>query len=142
MTKSRETGAALMSTGEVARMLAVDPKTVARYARTGMLLSVRTPGGHLRFFTAEVTALRAGLPAREARKAANTARDLYTEIFRNDDDDGNDGGDDGGDDDENAGGDDLRELLAEVITDVERAVPMWKANGKTGAWRERAGLPS
>jgi excisionase family DNA binding protein len=44
----------LLSPGEVAVMFRVDPATVARWARAGVLSSVRTPGGHRRFFEAEV----------------------------------------------------------------------------------------
>lgn len=44
----------LMSPGEVARLLRVDPKTVSRWASQGKLHSVRTPGGHRRFFAEEV----------------------------------------------------------------------------------------
>jgi len=41
---------------EVARILRVDPKTVTRWAKDGKIGSFRTPGGHRRFYAAEVTA--------------------------------------------------------------------------------------
>lgn len=47
---------AMMSTGEVARAFDVTPKTVTRWAQTGRLDSVRTPGGHRRFYRAQVDA--------------------------------------------------------------------------------------
>jgi len=40
----------LLTSQEVAALFRVDPKTVTRWARTGELTAVRTPGGrHLRF---------------------------------------------------------------------------------------------
>ena len=39
----------LLSTGAVARLFGVSPSTVTRWARTGILKAVRTPGGHFRF---------------------------------------------------------------------------------------------
>lgn len=38
-------------------MLRVDPATVARWARTGRLRVVRTPGGHRRYFRADIEAI-------------------------------------------------------------------------------------
>lgn len=34
---------------EVAAMFRVDPKTVTRWSRRGLLPSIRTPGGHRRY---------------------------------------------------------------------------------------------
>lgn len=48
---------ALLSPGEVARLFAVNPKTVSRWARDGKLSSVRTPGGHRRYLASEIEAL-------------------------------------------------------------------------------------
>ena len=50
----------LMTPAEVAQAFHVDPKTVTRWAVAGRLRSVRTPGGHRRYFRAEVEALLLG----------------------------------------------------------------------------------
>jgi len=47
----------LLKPGEVARLLRVDPKTVTRWAGKEKLRSVRTPGGHRRFFASDVLAI-------------------------------------------------------------------------------------
>ena len=44
----------LLTPGEVAKMFRVDPKTVTRWGKAGKLRSVRTPGGHRRYITADV----------------------------------------------------------------------------------------
>jgi len=46
----------LLTPGEVANILRVDPKTVTRWARAGKLSSIRTPGGHRRYSETEVRA--------------------------------------------------------------------------------------
>ena len=50
----------LLTAGEVAAILYVDPKTVARWASGDKIASVRTPGGHRRFFKAEILAMVRG----------------------------------------------------------------------------------
>lgn len=50
----------LMTPAEVANLFRVDPKTVNRWAVAGRLASVRTLGGHRRYFRAEVEALLHG----------------------------------------------------------------------------------
>lgn len=50
----------LLTPGEVARMLRVDPKTVTRWASQGRIQSVRTPGGHRRFYAAEIMGIAEG----------------------------------------------------------------------------------
>ncbi|MBC7746576.1 BldC family transcriptional regulator, partial [Pedobacter sp.] len=44
----------LLTPGEVAAMFRVNPKTVTRWARSGKLTSIRTLGGHRRFYEVEV----------------------------------------------------------------------------------------
>ena len=39
----------LLTPGEVAKLFKVDPKTVTRWAHSGKLASITTPGGHKRF---------------------------------------------------------------------------------------------
>lgn len=50
----------LLTPGEVARILRVDPKTVTRWASQGRIQSVRTPGGHRRFYAAEIMGIAEG----------------------------------------------------------------------------------
>jgi excisionase family DNA binding protein len=50
----------VLTPGEVASILRVDPKTVTRWAKEGKLRSVRTPGGHRRYFEADIRALLDG----------------------------------------------------------------------------------
>ena len=51
----------LLTPGEVALMFNVAPKTVTRWASTGRIGSIRTPGGHRRFRAAEIHGLLADL---------------------------------------------------------------------------------
>jgi len=57
----RQESEPLLTPGEVATMFRVDPKTVTRWAKTGRLTSIRTPGGHRRYRQTEVRALLAGI---------------------------------------------------------------------------------
>ncbi|ABK52032.1 DNA binding domain, excisionase family [Acidothermus cellulolyticus 11B] len=50
----------LLTPGEVANLFRVDPKTVTRWAASGRIGSIRTPGGHRRFRESEVRALLRG----------------------------------------------------------------------------------
>lgn len=50
----------LLTPGEVARILRVDPKTVTRWASQNRIQSVRTPGGHRRFFAVEIMTIATG----------------------------------------------------------------------------------
>jgi len=43
-----------MRTGEVAALFRVDIRTVSRWAKSGRLPAIRTPGGQFRFDRAEV----------------------------------------------------------------------------------------
>ena len=47
----------LLTPAEVAALLAVGPKTVRRWAMTGKINSIRTPGGHRRFLRSEIVSL-------------------------------------------------------------------------------------
>jgi excisionase family DNA binding protein len=62
--RTLETEERLFTTGEVAALFRVEPKTVTRWAKAGKLSSVRTLGGHRRFKEVEVRAKLAdyGLP--------------------------------------------------------------------------------
>jgi excisionase family DNA binding protein len=62
----------LLTPGEVAALFRVDPKTVTRWAASGRITSIRTPGGHRRFRETEVRALLRGdaEPSPEGHPAA------------------------------------------------------------------------
>jgi excisionase family DNA binding protein len=62
----------LLTPGEVATLFRVDPKTVTRWAASGRITSIRTPGGHRRFRETEVRALLRGdsEPAPQGHPAA------------------------------------------------------------------------
>ena len=47
----------LLTPAEVAAIFRVDPKTVARWAETGKVSSIRTLGGHRRYSAAEIRRL-------------------------------------------------------------------------------------
>lgn len=47
----------LLTPSEVAKLFAVDPKTVARWAKAGKLSCIRTPGGHRRYREAMIRVL-------------------------------------------------------------------------------------
>jgi excisionase family DNA binding protein len=47
----------LLTPGEVAKLLRVDPKTVCRWANDGRISRLKTPGGHSRFRESEIRAL-------------------------------------------------------------------------------------
>lgn len=53
MTDSKE----LMTPSEVAAILRVDAKTVTRWAERGLLRSIKTPGGHKRFYRTDIDAI-------------------------------------------------------------------------------------
>lgn len=47
----------LMTPAEVAEILRVDGKTVTRWAERGLIRSIKTPGGHNRFFADDIQAI-------------------------------------------------------------------------------------
>ena len=47
----------LLAPADVARLFSVAPKTVSRWAATGRISSIRTPGGHRRFKESEILRL-------------------------------------------------------------------------------------
>jgi excisionase family DNA binding protein len=53
----------MLTPQEVATMFRVDAKTVTRWAKAGRLTSIKTLGGHRRYYEAEVRGLLAGSPA-------------------------------------------------------------------------------
>ena len=53
-------GEELLTPAEVAVMFRVDAKTVTRWAKAGQLRCLRTPGGHRRYYRAEIDALLRG----------------------------------------------------------------------------------
>ncbi|MET8334428.1 BldC family transcriptional regulator [Streptosporangium canum] len=59
MTKLRQPSG-LLTAGEVAALFRVDPKTVTRWAKTGRIPSILTPGGHRRYRRVDVEALLRG----------------------------------------------------------------------------------
>lgn len=56
----------LLTAAEVADLFRVDPRTVTRWALSGRLESIRTPGGHRRFSEKYVRELLRGEGASEA----------------------------------------------------------------------------
>ncbi|HEX9516757.1 MAG TPA: BldC family transcriptional regulator [Streptosporangiaceae bacterium] len=58
----------LLTPGEVAALFRVDPKTVTRWAASGRISSIRTPGGHRRYREVEIRALL-GIDADPAPKS-------------------------------------------------------------------------
>ncbi len=54
MTSGDFTVPKLLTPGQVSALFQVNPKTVTRWAASGRLASVRTPGGHRRFRESDV----------------------------------------------------------------------------------------
>lgn len=52
-----DNGDPLMTPGEVARLMRVNPKTVTRWVAAGRIPATRTPGGHVRIRRSVVLAL-------------------------------------------------------------------------------------
>ena len=62
----------LLTPGEVAALFRVDPKTVTRWAASGRISSIRTPGGHRRYREVEIRALL-GIDADPAPSSSDQA---------------------------------------------------------------------
>ena len=62
MASPQDRTPALLTPAEVAAMFGVDPKTVTRWARTGLLNPVRTLGGHRRYPAEQVRKLLDRMP--------------------------------------------------------------------------------
>jgi excisionase family DNA binding protein len=60
----------LVTPRELAKALRVDVKTTTRWAAEGKLRSVRTLGGHRRFFRADLEAILRGETPQPSAKAA------------------------------------------------------------------------
>jgi excisionase family DNA binding protein len=76
----------MLTSGEVAALLRVDPKTVTRWAAAGRIGSLRTPGGHRRYRESEVRALldahefparQDPIPLPEGSQVATTGEPVY-----------------------------------------------------------------
>lgn len=65
----------MLTVGEIARILRVHPKTVARWCRTGQLDAMTTPGGHRRIPLATVVAFMRDMGF-DDEAAQNTIRKL------------------------------------------------------------------
>lgn len=59
----------LLTPAQVARRFEVDPKTVTRWAKKGLLQTVRTLGGHRRYRKSDVDALT--VPGYENKPASS-----------------------------------------------------------------------
>jgi hypothetical protein len=53
-------GEPLLTNAEIAARFKVDPKTPTRWAKAGRVHTLKTPGGHRRYFENEVNALLRG----------------------------------------------------------------------------------
>lgn len=56
------------TTGEVASIFNVNPKTVTRWAQSNRITSFRTPGGHRRYRADDIRALAVSMGLRIERK--------------------------------------------------------------------------
>lgn len=68
---SRRKNTDLLTPGEVAELLRVDVKTVARWAKEGRLAAIRTPGGHRRYSVLQVNSMRAIVAEHETALSAH-----------------------------------------------------------------------
>ena len=69
-----QTKSAFLSRREVSRLFGVSVSTVTRWARQGLLKTLRTPGGHYRFPAEETRrAARMGLSDQDPRLAGQSS---------------------------------------------------------------------
>lgn len=61
----------LLTPGEVAELLRVDVKTVSRWAQSGQLDAIRTPGGHRRYSVVQVNSMRGVIADHETALSAS-----------------------------------------------------------------------
>ncbi len=57
MNSAEEAADPLMTTGEVAKVFRVRPKTIACWIASGAMAAIKTPGGHARIRESEVRRL-------------------------------------------------------------------------------------
>lgn len=69
----------LLTSVEVANAFRVDPATVKRWARTGRLTSILTPGGHRRYKTSEINRRLSGFET--AAELLLTPAEMYDAIL-------------------------------------------------------------
>ena len=68
----------LMSPEQVARVFGVDAKTVSRWADEGRMRYIRTPGGHRRFFEAEILdSIKAAYAEMDANEEDSETEELH-----------------------------------------------------------------
>lgn len=60
MTEPRKYRGNLITPAQVASLFNVDPKTVTRWAKAGKIDSIKTPGGHRRFWSEDVRKILEG----------------------------------------------------------------------------------
>jgi excisionase family DNA binding protein len=58
----------LMTRAEVARLFRVDPKTVTKWAKAGKLRTIRTLGGHRRYYTSDIRTILTSATSAPAAK--------------------------------------------------------------------------
>jgi excisionase family DNA binding protein len=61
----------LLTPQEVATLFRVDPKTVTRWARSGRIHAIKTPGGHRRYRESEIRDLLQGGEEPDAEDTAD-----------------------------------------------------------------------
>ena len=70
---TRVQGPELLTPAEVAALFRVDPKTITRWAKAGRLTSLRTAGGHRRYYKDEIEGML--VPERLPERPLSPVRD-------------------------------------------------------------------